>query len=76
MSSGLLVVDNVHREHLLLMAVLSALLHRPLPTTRRAYSIFSKPGGGRYFNSAKPPPRPQILRNLRSSRRLPTRIVK
>ena len=29
----------------------------PLPTTRRAYSSFfsSKPGGGRYFNSAKPP---------------------
>ena len=30
---------------------------RPLPTTRRAYSSFfsSKPGGGRFFNSAKPP---------------------
>lgn len=29
----------------------------PLPTTTRAYSSFfsSKPGGGRYFNSAKPP---------------------
>jgi len=30
---------------------------RPLPITRRAYSSFfsSKPGGGRYFNSTKPP---------------------
>jgi len=30
---------------------------RPSSTTRRAYSSFfsSKPGGGRYFNSAKPP---------------------
>lgn len=36
------------------MAVLSQLL-RPLPAARRAYSVFSKPGGGRYFNSAKPP---------------------
>jgi len=29
----------------------------PLPATRRAYSSFfsSKPGGGRYFNSTKPP---------------------
>ncbi|EKM55181.1 uncharacterized protein PHACADRAFT_173269 [Phanerochaete carnosa HHB-10118-sp] len=27
---------------------------RPLPATRRTYSVFSKPGGGRYFNSAKP----------------------
>ncbi|KIP12258.1 hypothetical protein PHLGIDRAFT_98171 [Phlebiopsis gigantea 11061_1 CR5-6] len=27
---------------------------RPLPAVRRAYSIFTKPGGGRYFNSAKP----------------------
>lgn len=26
---------------------------RPLPTARRAYSVFTKPGGGRYFNSAK-----------------------
>lgn len=37
------------------MAVISHLLRRPLPVTRRAYSIFSKPGGGRYFNSTKPP---------------------
>ncbi|TFY55704.1 hypothetical protein EVJ58_g8080 [Rhodofomes roseus] len=36
------------------MASLSQLL-RPLPAARRAYSVFSKPGGGRYFNSAKPP---------------------
>lgn len=36
------------------MAVVSQLL-RPLPAARRAYSVFSKPGGGRYFNSAKPP---------------------
>ncbi|KAH9930717.1 uncharacterized protein B0H18DRAFT_873078 [Fomitopsis serialis] len=35
------------------MAILSQLL-RPLPAARRAYSVFSKPGG-RYFNSAKPP---------------------
>ena len=35
------------------MRALSTLL-RPLPATRRAYSIFSKPGGGRYFNSSKP----------------------
>lgn len=30
---------------------------QPLPITRRAYSSFfsSKPGGGRYFNSTKPP---------------------
>ena len=36
------------------MTTLSQLL-RPLPAARRAYSVFSKPGGGRYFNSAKPP---------------------
>ncbi|THH20979.1 hypothetical protein EUX98_g8474 [Antrodiella citrinella] len=38
------------------MSVLSHFL-RPLPTARRAYSVFSKTGGGggRYFNSAKPP---------------------
>ncbi|THH16485.1 hypothetical protein EW146_g4162 [Bondarzewia mesenterica] len=29
---------------------------RPIPSSRRAYSFFSsKSGGGRYFNSAKPP---------------------
>lgn len=28
---------------------------KPIPVSRRAYSVFSKPGGGRYFNSAKPP---------------------
>lgn len=28
---------------------------KPIPAARRAYSAFSKPGGGRYFNSAKPP---------------------
>lgn len=37
------------------MAIVSQFLRRPLPATRRAYSIFSKPGGGRYFNSTKPP---------------------
>ncbi|KAJ3553862.1 hypothetical protein NM688_g3393 [Phlebia brevispora] len=37
------------------MAILSSILRGPLPATRRAYSIFSKPGGGRYFNSSKPP---------------------
>lgn len=26
-----------------------------LPATRRTYSVFSKAGGGRYFNSSKPP---------------------
>ncbi|KZT71278.1 hypothetical protein DAEQUDRAFT_123006 [Daedalea quercina L-15889] len=36
------------------MTAFSQLL-RPLPAARRAYSVFSKPGGGRYFNSAKPP---------------------
>jgi hypothetical protein len=36
-----------------LMSAFSTLL-RPLPATRRAYSIFTKPGGGRFFNSAKP----------------------
>jgi len=38
------------------MSVLSHFL-RPIPTARRAYSVFSKTGGGggRYFNSAKPP---------------------
>ncbi|TCD66005.1 hypothetical protein EIP91_001905 [Steccherinum ochraceum] len=38
------------------MSVLSHFL-RPIPTVRRAYSVFSKTGGsgGRYFNSAKPP---------------------
>ncbi|CCM00015.1 uncharacterized protein FIBRA_02041 [Fibroporia radiculosa] len=36
------------------MAVLAHLL-RSVPAARRAYSVFSKPGGGRYFNSAKPP---------------------
>lgn len=35
------------------MSALSSLL-RPLPATRRAYSVFTKPGGGRYFNSSKP----------------------
>lgn len=35
------------------MSMLSHFL-RPLPVSRRAYSVFSKPGGGRYFNSAKP----------------------
>lgn len=40
-------------QHTHFMAVLSNLL-RPLPAARRAYSVFSKPGG-RYFNSAKPP---------------------
>lgn len=32
-------------------------IRTPLPTTQRAYSSFfsSKPGGGRYFNSSKPP---------------------
>ena len=35
------------------MSVLSSFL-RPLPATRRAYSVFTKPGGGRYFNSSKP----------------------
>ncbi len=35
------------------MSVLSHFL-RPLPVSRRAYSVFTKPGGGRYFNSAKP----------------------
>lgn len=38
------------------MSALSRLL-KPLPASRRSYSSFfsSKPGGGRYFNSAKPP---------------------
>ncbi|PCH37872.1 hypothetical protein WOLCODRAFT_161115 [Wolfiporia cocos MD-104 SS10] len=36
------------------MAFLGHLL-RQVPAARRAYSVFSKPGGGRYFNSAKPP---------------------
>ncbi|EMD38463.1 hypothetical protein CERSUDRAFT_82725 [Gelatoporia subvermispora B] len=36
------------------MSVLTHLL-RPIPAARRTYSVFSKPGGGRYFNSAKPP---------------------
>jgi hypothetical protein len=37
------------------MSVFARIL-QPLPTTRRAYSsFFSKPGGGRYFNSTKPP---------------------
>jgi len=38
------------------MSLLSRVLP-PLPASRRAYSSFfsSKPGGGRYFNSAKPP---------------------
>jgi len=38
------------------MSLFPRLLH-PIPATRRAYSSFfsSKPGGGRYFNSAKPP---------------------
>ncbi|KAJ3492144.1 hypothetical protein NLI96_g225 [Meripilus lineatus] len=35
------------------MSVLSQLI-RPLPAARRAYSVFTKPGGGRYFNSSKP----------------------
>jgi len=30
-------------------------LARPFPVARRAYSVFSPPGGGRYFNSAKLP---------------------
>ncbi|GBE82135.1 hypothetical protein BKA93DRAFT_824995 [Sparassis latifolia] len=36
---------------------MSTLAHflRPTFSARRAYSVFSKPGGGRYFNSAKPP---------------------
>lgn len=38
----------------MLMSFWSGLV-RPLPATRRAYSVFSPPGGGRYFNSAKPP---------------------
>ncbi|KAL4254039.1 hypothetical protein ABKN59_002523 [Abortiporus biennis] len=36
------------------MSVLSHFI-KPLPVARRAYSVFSKPGGGRYFNAAKPP---------------------
>ncbi|OBZ69079.1 hypothetical protein A0H81_10745 [Grifola frondosa] len=36
------------------MSILGHLL-RPPAGARRAYSVFSKPGGGRYFNSAKPP---------------------
>ncbi|KAH8106818.1 hypothetical protein BXZ70DRAFT_915249 [Cristinia sonorae] len=37
------------------MSVLSQFV-RPISTARRAYSVFSKTGGGgRYFNSAKPP---------------------
>jgi hypothetical protein len=38
------------------MSLFPRLVH-PIPATRRAYSSFfsSKPGGGRYFNSAKPP---------------------
>lgn len=28
---------------------------RPFPAARRAYSVFTKPGGKAYFNSAKPP---------------------
>lgn len=35
------------------MSAFSTIL-RPLPAARRAYSVFTKPGGGRYFNSAKP----------------------
>ncbi|PSR83062.1 hypothetical protein PHLCEN_2v5866 [Hermanssonia centrifuga] len=35
------------------MSALSSFL-RPLPAARRAYSVFTKPGGGRYFNSSKP----------------------
>ncbi|CAL1705142.1 unnamed protein product [Somion occarium] len=35
------------------MSMLSYFI-RPPPAARRAYSVFSKPGGGRYFNSAKP----------------------
>lgn len=27
---------------------------RPLPAVRRAYSVYTKPGGGRFFNAAKP----------------------
>ncbi|KII89153.1 hypothetical protein PLICRDRAFT_53618 [Plicaturopsis crispa FD-325 SS-3] len=40
------------------MSLFARFLHPPLPvTTHRAYSSFfsSKPGGGRYFNSSKPP---------------------
>ncbi|KAK7693754.1 hypothetical protein QCA50_003326 [Cerrena zonata] len=33
----------------------SRFVRPPQVATRRAYSVFSKPGGGRYFNSAKPP---------------------
>jgi hypothetical protein len=37
------------------MSAFSRIIH-PLPSSRRAYSVFSsKPGSGRYFNSARPP---------------------
>lgn len=37
------------------MSVFSRFIH-PIPSSRRAYSFFSsKSGGGRYFNSARPP---------------------
>jgi hypothetical protein len=34
------------------MSSLSTFL-RPLPAVRRAYSVYTKPGGGRFFNAAK-----------------------
>ena len=46
-------IDKTASKALSPMSVLSHFV-RPLPVSRRAYSIFSKPGGGRYFNSAKP----------------------
>ncbi|KAI0040328.1 hypothetical protein FA95DRAFT_1577029 [Auriscalpium vulgare] len=43
---------------------------RPIPQpARRAYSIFSKHGGGRYFNSSKPP---KVV--PQSSAKAPTRV--
>ncbi|EPQ57998.1 hypothetical protein GLOTRDRAFT_114547 [Gloeophyllum trabeum ATCC 11539] len=43
-------------SHILATTSMLSRLLKPTPASRRAYSFFSsKPGGGRYFNSAKPP---------------------
>lgn len=52
-------VDNAEHDHndassSPTMSVLAHLL-RPAAGARRAYSVFSKPGGGGYFNSSKSP---------------------
>lgn len=58
------------------MSAFARLLH--VPATRRTYSSFfsSKAGGGRYFNSAKPPKSPSVALKNNNANADPTEVQK